>query len=126
MSKEITLEEVRKGDRIRMTREITVEAPILGHSPAIRATDERYYFGDGATIELLDRPIDLPTGKGSVIRVSTKHTDSAAENVGIWILTQNPGGTFPKWVSASRVYLTPGEFKEFLTETTRRTFEVIA
>lgn len=125
MSREITLEEVKRGDKIRITREITVAAAIFGLQPGIQASDGRTYFAKEATIELLDRPIDLPTKKGSVIRVHTRHRGGAGSNEGTWILTQNPSGQSPEWVSASRVHLSPDEFKEFLVETPLRTFEVI-
>ena len=127
MSKEITLEEVRKGDRIRMAREITVgRDPILLNGGAVRAEDGKLWVTYGATFELLDRPIDLPTKKGSIIRVRTGHMDGPGVNHGTWILTENSGGLNPRWMSASRVSMTRSEFAEFLVETPARTFEVVA
>lgn len=72
MSKEITLEEVRKGDRIRMAREITVgRDPVLLGGGTVRADDGKLWVTYGATIELLDRPISIPTVKGAIVRPRT-------------------------------------------------------
>ena len=124
MSKEITLEEVRKGDRIRMAREITVgRDPVLLGGGTVRADDGKLWVTYGATIELLDRPISIPTAKGAIVRVTTDRITSG-DRVGTWILTENPSGTTPIWVSATRVHKTPEEFKRFLGDY-GRSYEVV-
>ena len=125
MSKEIALAEVRAGDTIRVTREFKVDSV---DSDRLHSTGlpTGWMQATGATIELLDRPIDLPTKKGSIIRVRTGHMDGPGVNHGTWILTENSGGLNPRWMSASRVSMTRSEFAEFLVETPARTFEVVA
>lgn len=125
MSKEITLAEVREGDRVRVTREFSVDL-VDGSRLLSTSLPTGSLYAGNAKIELLDRPIDLPTQKGSVIRVRTGQFGGPGTNRGTWILTETPGGHYPEWVSASRAHLTPAEFKDFLVETPRRTFEVIA
>lgn len=60
MSKTIKLEDVKRGDRVRITREVTVDGTTLGMQRTIKADTGKGYFADGATIELLERKPTIP------------------------------------------------------------------
>lgn len=65
MSKEITAAEVRAGDTIRVTREFKVDSV---DSDRLRSTGlpRGWMQATGVKIELLDRPISIPTVKGAI------------------------------------------------------------
>lgn len=109
--KTITRQDVKVGDTIRITREVTIESVgTYGFLNITAATDEKgdgLYLYDDTQIELIKRPLDLPTKVGSFVRVTGSHE-------GFWILTEKH--SVKLWVSASRISKTPGEFEEFITD----------
>lgn len=122
MSKEITLAEVRVGDTIRISREMEVEK-LLG--AGIKTSTGIVYDARHATIELLDRPIVLPTEPGTVVVVRTPSFDAPGrpKNFARWFLVESISGQH--WTSRIGIRKTPDQFKEFLAEREDRTFEVV-
>lgn len=132
MSKEISADQVREGDKIRVTREFTVTAEVgrrgagyeflVSEYPGIRA-----FVPPEATIQLLDRPVNLPTEPGTVVLVRTGDLDEALSypgHYGRWFLSgEGPTST---WTSRVGIRKNPAQFKEFLQERDDRTFEVVA
>ncbi|WNM66141.1 hypothetical protein SEA_DEJAVU_9 [Microbacterium Phage DejaVu] len=128
MTRTITPEEIKHGDRIRLTREFTVGKATDASSAEIldpldgdgevwdRESQDYVYVQDqGFTIELIKRELPpLPTKSGSVVKVSSKSGSAT------WILTV--GG---QWYSSERNSKTPEQFLAFL-ERNDFTLEVIA
>lgn len=123
MSTTITAEQIKAGDKIRVTHEF-----VTGNTVDI---DGEVEIGNGEgwvdvvkyspTIELLERKaVDLPTKKGTVIRVFS----NAGE--GRWMLTETEYGDRALWISAAGIAKNPTQMADLFTESPDRTFEVIA
>ncbi|AWY04993.1 hypothetical protein SEA_HORTUS1_11 [Microbacterium phage Hortus1] len=105
---EVGYDDIQVGDRIRMTREITV-AKLFQNKDFIRSgdgLDSRTYFARGAKLERLPKPLNLPTKVGSVVRVFGHGWANSANwmlnSAGFW--NSDRGGTKEKG----------GEFEEFI------------
>ncbi|UVG34065.1 hypothetical protein SEA_PAVLO_8 [Microbacterium phage Pavlo] len=129
MTRTITPQEIKHGDRIRVFTEFTVGKatdassaeildPLDGDGEVWSREAEGYVYvqDQGYTIELIRRELPpLPTTAGSVIKVSDDDRHSAN-----WMLNDSR-----KWVSYTGVTQTPSQMTNFI-ETRGWTFEVIA
>lgn len=107
MSKIIHRDHVRRGDRVRIFVEGTVTTA-RDDDNDLRLDDKLWIFegafeDEGYQIELLDRPIELPTKVGSIVEVK------GSFNSANWMLTDKGG-----WVSDRNVFKGADEFKGFL------------
>lgn len=110
MSTYITPEEIREGDKLRISREITAaQAGIDSDGEVLDAEGDYSYIAEGWTVELLERPIVLPTEKGAVVKVTDRNG-----NDGVWLLTKRFDHSPLLWVSATHTEMSPTHFKNFL------------
>lgn len=95
---EIQHEDIKDGDRIRITREITVERAFPTHGFVRSDLDGRTYFTNGAKIERLPKALPpLPIKTGSVVRVTMGHSSPSnwmLNLAGFWSSDQG-GQKFP-------------------------------
>ncbi|AWY05839.1 hypothetical protein SEA_PIONEER3_11 [Microbacterium phage Pioneer3] len=102
---EVGYDDIQVGDRIRLTREFEVEK-VLSRSKALRTTDGSILITDGAKLERLPKPLNLPTKVGSVVKVFGHGWANSANwmlnSAGFW--NSDRGGTKEKG----------GEFEEFI------------
>lgn len=68
---EVSYDDIKVGDRIRITREITV-ASVYEDGQFLHddAPDRGMFFAGGAKLERLPKPFVLPTKVGSVVKLS--------------------------------------------------------
>lgn len=116
MSKAIKHTDVKVGDTIRVTRDYTVtHVARNGFGTTVVRHDGpgvgKIYLRDEHRVELLDRPLELPTEFASFVEVTL---GGATEGKGHWLLTEHLGHKV--WVSATRSHMTPTEFKAFLAK----------
>lgn len=86
---EVEYDDIQVGDRIRITREITV-SKVFENKDFLRdgeGTDGRTFFARGAKLERLPKPLDLPNKVGSVVRVSRGRAGTT--NTSNWMLAQS-------------------------------------
>lgn len=120
MTQFINRTDIRPGDTIRVTRDIKVEGVfphVLGGSTQIVHNGSRtdpVVLDDSAQIELVKRPLSLPTKLGSFVEVTMPPYGKGDDHrVGHWLLTEQGGVV--RWVSATRVHKTPADFETFLS-----------
>lgn len=109
MSTYITPEEIREGDKLRISREITAAQEVDADGEVLNTEDEYIYVGEEWKVELLERPIALPTEKGAVVKVTDRNG-----NDGVWLLTKRFDHSPLLWVSATHTEMDPAHFKNFL------------
>lgn len=120
MSRIIQPDEIKVGDKIRIDRVIEGTVTRVGMDGGVDVDHNRRETknvrGMVNTITLLDRPVELPTRPGAVVKVDE---DSH------WFLSASrPFGDL-RWTSATGNVFTPDEFRRFLTNT-QFLIEVIA
>lgn len=108
MTKLIKHTEVREGDKIRVFRDGIVTTAPDENSADFQLDGKHWVFDDlfeesEYQIELLDRPIDLPTKVGSIVEVK------GSFNAANWMLTDKGG-----WVSDRNIFKDAEDFKDFL------------
>lgn len=108
MERTIRPDDIRVGDKIRLTRVIEGTVTRGKQNGYVRIGDEIWHVdprqGMVNTITLLERDIQLPTAPGSVVALSVPGGLKAH-----WFLSGNI------WVSSLGAEKTPAQFKEWLT-----------
>lgn len=105
---EVEYDDIQVGDRIRITREITV-SKVFENKDFLRdgeGTDGRTFFARGAKLERLPKPLDLPSVPGAVLEIN-----GPGPRTSRWML--NTAGF---WLSNFGAVRNPGELERHLRQ----------